>query len=125
MAFAQLTYRASLRDIEVCLRAQASKLYHMGIRAGVSRNTLANANQVRDWRLYADFAHHLIGEARSLYAGTGHGLELDNTVYALKYPLIFYRTANILLYSLCSASIAANSSSNGPNRSVGQFGICS
>ena len=83
MAFAQLTYRTSLRDIEVCLRAQSNKLYHMGIRGGISRNTLANANQVRDWRLYADFAHHLIGEARSLYAGTGHGLELDNTVYAL------------------------------------------
>ena len=83
MAFAQLTYRASLRDIEVCLRAQSNKLYHMGIRGGISRNTLANANQVRDWRLYADFARHLIGEARSLYAGTGHGLELDNTVYAL------------------------------------------
>ena len=83
MAFAQLTYRASLRDIEVCLRAQASKLYHMGIRAGVSRNTLANANQVRDWRIYADFAQHLIREARSLYAGIGHGLDLDETVYAL------------------------------------------
>ena len=83
MAFAQLTYRTSLRDIEVCLRAQSNKLYHMGIRGGISRNTLANANLVRDWRLYADFAHHLIGEARSLYAGTGHGLELDNTVYAL------------------------------------------
>ena len=83
MAFAQLTYRTSLRDIEVCLRVQSNKLYHMGIRGGISRNTLANANQVRDWRLYADFAHHLIGEARSLYAGTGHGLELDNTVYAL------------------------------------------
>ena len=83
MAFAQLTYRTSLRDIEVCLRAQSNKLYHMGIRGGISRNTLANANQVRDWRLYADFAHHLIGEARSLYAGTGHGLEFNNTVYAL------------------------------------------
>ena len=84
MAFAQLTYRTSLRDnIEVCLRAQSNKLYHMGIRGGISRNTLANANQVRDWRLYADFAHHLTGEARSLYAGTGHSLELDNTVYAL------------------------------------------
>ena len=83
MAFAQLTYRTSLRDIEVCLRAQSNKLYHMGIRGGISRNTLANANQVRDWRLYADFAHHLISEARSLYAGTGHGLELHNTVYAL------------------------------------------
>ena len=83
MAFAQLTYRASLRDIEVCLRAQSSKLYHMGIRTGISRNTLANANQVRDWRIYADFAQHLIREARSLYAGTGHGLALDDTVYAL------------------------------------------
>ena len=66
LAFAQLTYRESLRDIEACLRAAPQKLYHMGLRCSVSRNTLANANQVRDWRIYADFAHTLIQEARSL-----------------------------------------------------------
>ena len=64
MAFAQLTYRESLRDIEACLRSQAEKLYHMGIRGQVSRNTLANANATRDWRIYADFAQRLIGIAR-------------------------------------------------------------
>ena len=67
MAFAQLTYRESLRDIEACLRAQRSKLYHLGIRSTVARNTLANANAVRDWRIYADFAQSLIGIARPLY----------------------------------------------------------
>ena len=83
MAFAQLTYRESLRDIEVCLRAQQSKLYHMGIRATVARNTLANANQVRDWRIYADFAQALIHTARRLYVDEDFGVELDHTVYAL------------------------------------------
>ena len=66
MAFAQLTYRESLRDIEACLRAQQNKLYHMGIRGGISRNTLSNANKVRDWRIYADFAQSLIQIARKL-----------------------------------------------------------
>jgi len=83
MAFAQLTYRESLRDIEACLRAQQSKLYHMGIRSHVSRNTLANANKVRDWRIYADFAQSLINTARRLYAHEEFGVELDQTVYAL------------------------------------------
>ena len=83
MAFAQLTYRESLRDIEVCLRAQQSKLYHMGIRAPVARSTLADANRVRDWRIYADFAQSLIHTARRLYAGEDFGGELDHTVYAL------------------------------------------
>jgi hypothetical protein len=83
MAFAQLTYRESLRDIEVCLRAQQSKLYHMGIRAAVARSTLADANQVRDWRIYADFAQSLIQVARRLYAKDNFGVELDHTVYAL------------------------------------------
>ena len=83
MAFAQITYRESLRDIETCLRAQYSKLYHMGIGGGISRNTLANANQVRDWRIYADFAQRLIHAARCLYRDEELGLELDNTVYAL------------------------------------------
>jgi transposase len=83
MAFAQLTYRESLRDIEVCLRSQKKKLYHMGIRSQVSRNTLANANKVRNWKIYADFAQHLIKIARCLYVDEEFGLELQNTAYAL------------------------------------------
>ncbi len=82
MAFAQLTYRESLRDIEACLRGAKPKLYHMGIRGKVSRNTLAHANETRDWRIYADFAHVLIHTARQLYAGEDFGLELEQTVYA-------------------------------------------
>jgi hypothetical protein len=83
LAFAQLTWRESLRDIEACLRAQSSKLYHLGFRSTIARNTLANANAVRDWRIYADFAQHLIDIARRLYADDPLALELDNTVYAL------------------------------------------
>jgi len=83
MAFAQLTYRESLRDVEACLRAQSSKLYHMGIRAKVSRSTLADANERRDWRIYADFAQSLIRTARPLYADEDLGLDMDNTIYAL------------------------------------------
>ncbi len=83
MVFAQLTFRESLRDIEACLRAQKSKLYHMGIRGGISRNTLANANKVRDWRIYADFAQILINRARDLYSNEDFGVDLDETVYAL------------------------------------------
>lgn len=83
MAFAQLTYRESLRDIEACLRSQHNKLYHMGIRGKVSRNTLANANKVRDWRIYADFAQSLISVARQLYIDDDFGVDLDQTVYAL------------------------------------------
>jgi len=83
MAFAQLTWRESLRDIEACLRAQKSKLYHMGFRSTVARNTLANANAVRDWRIYADFAQSLIRTARHLYRDEPFGVELDHTVYAL------------------------------------------
>lgn len=83
MAFAQLTYRESLRDIEACLTAQAGKLYHMGLRDPVRRSTLADANESRDWRIYADFAQRLIGQARQLYASEDLGLELTNTVYAL------------------------------------------
>ncbi len=83
MAFAQLTYRESLRDIEVCLRAQGSKLYHMGIRGHVSRSTLADANEQRDWRIYADFAQTLIATARRLYLEDSFGVDLDETVYAL------------------------------------------
>jgi len=83
MAFAQLTYRESLRDIEACLGAQAGKLHHMGIRSNVARNTLANANAVRDWRIYAEFAQSLIGVARRLYAEEPFGVDLKETVYAL------------------------------------------
>ena len=83
MAFAQLTYRESLRDIEVCLRAQGSKLYHMGIRGHVSRSTLADANEQRDWRIHADFAQALIATARRLYVDDAFGVDLDETVYAL------------------------------------------
>ncbi|MEJ1408932.1 MAG: IS4 family transposase, partial [Candidatus Sedimenticola sp. (ex Thyasira tokunagai)] len=83
MAFAQLTYRESLRDIEACLRAQRDKLYHMGIRSSISRSTLADASERRDWRIFADFAHALIRIARPLYADEDLGLELDNTIYAL------------------------------------------
>lgn len=83
LAFAQLTYRESLRDIEVCLSAQAAKLYHMGIRTPVKRATLADANERRDWRIYADFAQRLIKHAHKLYATEDLGLDLANTVYAL------------------------------------------
>lgn len=83
MAFAQLTYRESLRDIQACLRVAQRKLYHMGIRGKVSRNTLANANQIRDWRIYVDFARGLIAEARRLYIDDDFGLTLKQTAYAL------------------------------------------
>jgi hypothetical protein len=83
MAFAQLTYRESLRDIEACLRAQSSKLYHLGIRGNVARNTLANANATRDWRIYCDLAQSLIGIARRLYAEEPLGLHFKEAVYAL------------------------------------------
>ena len=84
MAFAQLTYRESLRDIEACFRAQRSKLYHLGIRSKqVSRNTLANANNIRDWKIYADFAQSLITIARNLYVNEPFGVDLQNSVYAL------------------------------------------
>ena len=83
MAFAQLAYRESLRDIVCCLRAMRDKLYHMGIRAKVSRTTLARANENRDWRIYCDFAQVLIHQARKFYANDDFGLELNETVYAL------------------------------------------
>ena len=83
LAFAQLTYRESLRDIEVCLSAQSAKLYHMGIRSPIKRSTLADANERRDWRIYAEFAQRLITHARKLYAEEDLGLDLSNTVYAL------------------------------------------
>src|SRR5438132_1446244 len=83
MAFAQLTFRESLRDIEACLSAQATKLYHMGFREPIRRSTLSDANEARDWRIYADFAQVLIRQARTLYAVESFGVELAETVYAL------------------------------------------
>lgn len=89
MAFAQLTYRESLRDIEACLGALSDKLYHSGLRCGaVARSTLADANERRDWRIYADFGHTLISEARRLYTAEPWALELDQTVYALDATII-------------------------------------
>jgi len=83
MAFAQLTYRESLRDIEVCLSAQAAKLYHMGFRQEIKRSTLADANETRNWHIHAEFAQRLIAQARKLYIGESFGIELENTAYAL------------------------------------------
>src|SRR5450432_4805548 len=83
MAFAQLTYRESLRDIESCLGSMRGKLYHMGFRSKVARSTLADANDSRDWRIYADFAQVLIAIARPLYAGDPIGVDLDASLYAL------------------------------------------
>jgi len=88
MAFAQLTYRESLRDIESCLRAMKEKLYHMGIRGKISRSTLADANENRDWRIYCDFAQILIHQARQLYANDDFGLQLQETVYALDATIV-------------------------------------
>ena len=88
MAFAQLTYRESLRDIETCLRAARGKLYHMGIRSLVSRNTLAHANAIRDWRIYQDFAQVLIQSTRELYLGDPLAVQLDQTAYALDSTII-------------------------------------
>src|SRR5712664_2058684 len=107
MAFAQLTYRESLRDIETCLRALGHRLYHLGIRGRVSRSTLANANETRDWRIYADLAQVLIGTARQLYADEDFGIDLEQTVYALDcttidlclslFPWARYRRLNAAL----------------------------
>src|SRR5205814_6013822 len=83
MAFAQLTYRESLRDIEACLRSMGGKLYHMGFRSKIPRSTLADANETHDWRIFADFAQHLIGIARPLHADDPMGVDLDHSLYAL------------------------------------------
>ena len=88
MAFAQLTRRESLRDIEVSLAAHRKQLYHAGFRSPVKRSTLADANETRDWRIYADFAQHLIQQARPLYKDVDLGLELEGTLYALDSSII-------------------------------------
>ena len=115
MAFAQLTSRESLRDIEVNLRAHARRLYHMGFRcATISRNTLANANATRPWQIYADFAQHLIGIARPLYANEPLALDLDATVYAFDattidlclsvYPWAPFRSSKAAIMSLIQSA---------------------
>ena len=91
MAFAQLTYRESLRDIETCLRAHQTKLYHLGIRSHVAKSTLADANEQRDWRIYADFAMSLIQTARKLYENDCFAVELDQTAYAHQGVLRHYQ----------------------------------
>jgi transposase len=83
MSFAQFTYRESLRDIEACLRSMSGKLYHMGFRSRIARSTLADANETHDWRIFADFAQHLIGVARPLHVGDPMGVDLDHSLYAL------------------------------------------
>jgi hypothetical protein len=83
MAFAQFTYRESLRDIEACLQSMSGKLYHMGFRSRIARSTLADANETHDWRIFADFAQHLVATARPLYAGDPIGVDLDASLYAL------------------------------------------
>ena len=95
MAFARLTYRESLRDLETCLRAIQTKLYHMGIRSKVSRSTIADANEKRDWRIYADFAQALINIAKPLYASEDFGVELTETVYALDASTICFASDGI------------------------------
>ncbi len=112
MAFAQLTYRKSLRDIETCLRTLGGKLCHLGVRGRICRSTLADADETRDWRIYADLAHVLIAQARALYAGEAFAVELDETVYALDcttidlclalFPWARYRRLNaaIKVYTL-------------------------
>lgn len=106
MAFAQLTYRESLCDIETCLAAQASKLYHMGIGQPVARATLADANERRDWRLYAEFAQHLIARARALYASESFGIELEHTVYALDATTIELCLSMFPWAAYCSSQAA-------------------
>lgn len=106
MAFAQLTYRESLRDIETCLSAQASKLYHMGFREPVRRSTLADANETRDWRIYAEFAQRLIDRARKLYAHDSFGVELDHTVYALDSTTIELCLSMFPWAAYCSSQAA-------------------
>jgi len=102
MAFAQLTYRESLRDTEVCLRAMQTKLYHMGIRSRISKSTLADANENRDWRIYGDFAQVLIHISRRLYIEEKFGVELDQTVYALDSTTIptFIRITEALVHDV-------------------------
>jgi Domain of unknown function (DUF4372)/Transposase DDE domain len=106
MAFAQLTYRESLRDIETCLAAQGGKLYHMGFREPVRRATLADANEARDWRIYAEFAQRLIRRARKLYAHDSFGIELDHSVYALDSTTIELCLSMFPWAAYCSSQAA-------------------
>jgi hypothetical protein len=129
MAFAQLTYRESLRDIEACLSAQTAKLYHMGFREPVHRSTLADANEARDWRIYAEFAQRLIAQARRLYAGDRLSVDLSGTVYALDsttidlclsvFPWAHFRStkAAVKLHTLLIYAAISRASSTYPTAS--------
>ena len=110
MAFAQLTYRESLRDIEACLGAVGGKLYHMGFGSSVARSTLADANENRDWRIYADFAHTLIATARQLYAFEASGVDLDSTFHRLTVSLYASSPRSVTLTQLRFTSLAVVSS---------------
>ncbi len=120
MAFAQLTYRESLRDIEACLRAQPTKLYHMGLHGTVSRSALADANESRDWRIYAEFAHAIIRTARRLYAQDSLSVDLAETVYALNatsidlclslFPWAKFRTTKAAVKTAHAARLARSNS---------------
>jgi hypothetical protein len=138
MAFAQLTYRESLRDIETCLSAQSAKLYHMGFREPVRRSTLADANETRDWRIYAGLAQTLIVRARKLYAGEDLGLDLKNTVYALDsttidlclsvFPWAHFRSTKSAVrctpYPICAATFRALSISRMASCTMFTRSIC-
>lgn len=108
MAFAQPTYRESLRDIESCLRAQSSRFYHLGMRSTVAGNPLANANGVRDWRMYADFAQSLIAIARPLYADETFGVDFKNMVCALDTTTIYLCPSVFLWAPFRSTKAAVN-----------------
>lgn len=128
MAFAQLTYRESLRDIEACLLAQTAKLYRMGFRKPVSRATLADANERRDWRLHADFAQRMIAQARKLYGAESLGLELSNTVYALDattidlclsvFPWATFRSTKAAGRSNCSSGGSNSTSASNASSAI-------
>ena len=115
MAFAQITYRESLRDIEVCLSAQSAKLYHMGSRGPMRRSTLADANETRDWRIYAEFGQRLIAQARRLYAADDLDVDLPSAVYALDsttidlclsmFPWAHFRSTKAAVKMLCLPKI--------------------
>ena len=131
MAFAQLTYRESLRDIETCLSVHASKLYHMGFRQPVRRSTLADANERRDWRIHAALAQRLITQARTLYVDEELGLDLTNTVYALDSTTIalclsvFFRRWRCTRCSTCGATFRVLSTSRMASCTTFMPSICS
>ena len=109
MAFAQLTYRESLRDIETCLRAHQAKLYHLGIRGNIAKSTLADANEQRDCRIYMDFAMSLIQTARKLYGSDSFAVELEQKVYAVSYTHLTLPTSDLVEISVVAVSLKKKS----------------